>query len=127
MGAGNREDGHVSDDDRYAGFLRILADPSPQPVAEGAGTLTPEGIGRVMDEMWKAGTLMQLPCDSGCPCCEPPARPEEADAATRALMRDLAEAGSEEEAAEIYLSAMVRAGIVTQAEADEIKASEAGA
>jgi hypothetical protein len=111
----------VSDDGRYDGLLRMAANPSPRPATEPAGTLTPESVGRAMDEMWSAGTRVQLPCDSGCACCEPPAGPGEADAAARALMRELAGAGSEEEAAEIYLSALVRAGVITQAEADEIR------
>jgi hypothetical protein len=49
------------------------------------------------------------------------------DAAAQALMRALAEAGSEEEACRIYLSAVVRAGIITEAEADEIRAEAPGA
>lgn len=48
--------------------------------------------------------------------CPPP------DAATQALMRALAGAGSEEEAAAIYLSALVRAGVITEAEAQEVRA-----
>jgi hypothetical protein len=43
-------------------------------------------------------------------------------AATQALMRALAEAGSEEEAAAIYLSALVQAGVITEAEAQEVRA-----
>jgi len=46
--------------------------------------------------------------------------PDSPDAATRALMRALAEAGSEEEAAAIYLSALAEAGVITEGEADEI-------
>lgn len=44
------------------------------------------------------------------------------DAATQALMRALAEAGSEEEAAAIYLSALVQAGVITEGEAQEVRA-----
>ena len=65
----------MSEDDRYAGFLRALGEPPPVPAAEGAGVLTPEFIGRALDEMWREGARMQLPCDSGCRCCEPGAEP----------------------------------------------------
>jgi hypothetical protein len=44
------------------------------------------------------------------------------DAATQALMRALAEAGSEEEAAAVYLAALVKAGVITEGEAREVKA-----
>lgn len=44
------------------------------------------------------------------------------DAATQALMRALAEAGGEEEAAAIYLSALVQAGVITEGEAQEVRA-----
>ncbi len=47
------------------------------------------------------------------------------DAVTQALMRELAEASTKEEAAGIYLSALVKAGVITEAEAEEIRA-EAG-
>ena len=43
------------------------------------------------------------------------------DAATQALMRALAGAGSEEEVAAIYLSALVQAGVITEAEAQEVR------
>jgi len=44
------------------------------------------------------------------------------DAATQALMRALAEAGSEDEALAIYLSALVQAGVITEGEAQEVTA-----
>jgi hypothetical protein len=44
------------------------------------------------------------------------------DAATQALMRALAKAGSEEEATGIYLSALVQAGVITEGEAREVGA-----
>ena len=37
-------------------------------------------------------------------------------------MRALAEAGGEEEAAVIYLSALVQAGVITEGEAQEVRA-----
>lgn len=43
------------------------------------------------------------------------------DAATQALGRALAQAGSEEEAEQIYLSALVEAGVITGAEAEQIR------
>ena len=48
------------------------------------------------------------------------------DAAAQTLARELAEAGSEEEAAGIYLSALVRAGVITEAEASGIREGESG-
>jgi hypothetical protein len=69
----------LSNGNPYAGLLQVLAGPPPQTAADPAGTLTPEGIGRALDEMWNEGARRQLPCDSGCACCEPPVetdRPE---------------------------------------------------
>lgn len=54
--------------------------------------------------------------ENGAQTCPPP------DAATQALMRALAEAGSEEEAAAVYLSALVKAGVITEGEAQEVRA-----
>jgi len=54
--------------------------------------------------------------ENGAQACPPP------DATTQALMRALAEAGGEEEAAVIYLSALVQAGVITEGEAQEVRA-----
>ena len=59
----------VSDEDRYAGFLRVLGQPPPPP--EALPALAPGWIGRALDEMWNEGPRLQLPCDDGCACCEP--------------------------------------------------------
>lgn len=53
---------------------------------------------------------------NGAQACPPP------DAATQALMRALAEAGSEDEALAIYLSALVNARVITEGEAQEVTA-----